>query len=74
MTATEIENLAKEHFDAGLRVAAVANEDGSVTVKVSTAFTVPAAATPAQVHEAIHGHLINAQAVFHTLSSAYQQS
>jgi len=67
MTAAEVETLVKASLDAGLKVSVVANEDGSSTVKVTTSFTVGAAATAAEIQAAFKKYLNVAQAAFHNL-------
>lgn len=69
MAIEQVENLVKNQLDAGLKVTTTENPDGSVTVKVSTSFTVAADATDADIKTALKNHLLSAQAVFHTLYS-----
>ena len=68
MTAVEIENLVKTSLDAGLKISAVENEDGSSTVKITTSFTVGASATSSDVQSALKKHLTAVQAVLHSLT------
>ena len=67
MTAAEVEILVKASLETGLKVAAVANDDGSSTVKVTTSFTVGATATAADIQAALKRHLSVVQATFHNL-------